>query len=281
MSDGTSGAVLGMSGAERQTLVLWGLLCACLCILITSMNVITRYHVASEHGLAAPIIDEASSAVTTMIAMTECAAFALWQRWKRPPVLIAALAGVIGVLLYSAIHVGGFLLLRSLAYAAVLQASYRFGPFASEFPYELAKDAAACLIATTILRQMLRHEDRRVVAGAPATVMVDIRDGGRLTRVAAAEVLAVRSAGNYAEFILEDGRRPLRRVPLATLEAEFAGLNFVRTHRSWLVNADRVTGLRPQGSGDYLVELAGTEAPVSRRYKEALRVLRGRGVPTA
>lgn len=274
---GANGAIFGMSGAERQTLILWGLLCASLCVLITSMNAITRYHVAPQHGLAPPIIDEASSAVTTMLAMTVCAAFALWLRWKRPPLLIGATVGLFGVLLYSAVHVGGFFLLRSLAYAVLLRDSYRFGPFFSEFPYELAKDAAACVIATAILRQMLRLEDRRVVVGAPQAALVDIRDGGRLTRVAATEILAVRSAGNYAEFILDDGRRPLRRIPLARLEAEMAALGFVRTHRSWLVNAKRVTGLRPHGSGDYDVELGGMEAPLSRRYKLALRLLRENG----
>jgi DNA-binding LytR/AlgR family response regulator len=270
-----------MRGAERQALVLWRLLCVCLCVLITTMNVITRYHVAAEYGLAPPIIDEASSAVTTMMAMAICAAFAFWIHWKHPPLLLAAPVGVLGVLLYSAVHVGGFFLLRSLAYAVLLQESYRFGPFTREFPYELAKDAAACVIATGILWQMLRLEDRRVAPGAPPPAFIDIRDGARLTRVAVAEILAVRSAGNYAEFILEDGRRPLRRVALAALEAEMAGLNFVRTHRSWLVNAERVTGLRPQGSGDYLVEVAGVEAPVSRRYKAALRLLRDNGAASA
>jgi DNA-binding LytR/AlgR family response regulator len=50
---------------------------------------------------------------------------------------------------------------------------------------------------------------------------------------------------------------------------------FVRTHRSWLVNPARVTGLRPEGSGDYAVELGAVEAPLSRRFPQALAALRG------
>ena len=86
--------------------------------------------------------------------------------------------------------------------------------------------------------------------------------------------MAVRSAGNYAEFLLADGRRPLMRTPLAALEARLAPLGFVRTHRSWLVNAARVTGVKPEGSGDYAVELDEVEAPLSRRFREALAILR-------
>jgi DNA-binding LytR/AlgR family response regulator len=40
------------------------------------------------------------------------------------------------------------------------------------------------------------------------------------------------------------------------------------------VNSARVTGLRPEGSGDYAVELGAVEAPLSRRFREALAVLR-------
>lgn len=109
-------------------------------------------------------------------------------------------------------------------------------------------------------------------AQTPASL--DIRDGARLVRALVAEILAVRSAGNYAEFLLADGRRPLMRTSLAEPEARLAPLGFVRTHRSWLVNAASVTGVKPEGSGDYAVELGEVEAPLSRRFREALAILR-------
>ena len=109
-------------------------------------------------------------------------------------------------------------------------------------------------------------------AQTPASL--DIRDGARLVRALVAEILAVRSAGNYAEFLLADGRRPLMRTSLAEPEARLAPLGFVRTHRSWLVNAASVTGVKPEGSGDYAVEPGEVEAPLSRRFREALAILR-------
>jgi len=66
------------------------------------------------------------------------------------------------------------------------------------------------------------------------------------------------------------------RASMAQIEAALAGAGFVRTHRSWLVNAACVRALTAAGSGDFRLELAGgVTAPLSRRYPEALARLRG------
>jgi DNA-binding LytR/AlgR family response regulator len=132
----------------------------------------------------------------------------------------------------------------------------------------------ASIIYYLSLRRSARQAAEQAQA-ASAAPSFDIRDGARLVRVPASEILAVRSAGNYAEFVLADGRRPLTRSSLSALEVQMRALGFLRTHRSWLVNPARVTGLRPEGSGDYAIELGAVEAPLSRRFPQALSVLRG------
>jgi DNA-binding LytR/AlgR family response regulator len=89
------------------------------------------------------------------------------------------------------------------------------------------------------------------------------------------DILAVTSAGNYVEFLLGDGRRLLMRSALSAVESDLADRGFVRTHRSWLVNEKAVTGLTPEGSGDYGVALGSLTAPLSRRFPAALARLRG------
>ena len=108
----------------------------------------------------------------------------------------------------------------------------------------------------------------------PEASTFDIRDGARLTRVKMEEILAVTSAGNYVEFVLGDGRRLLMRAALRGIEQELVPRGFVRTHRSWLVNVSKVTSLKPEGSGDYTVELGKQSVPLSRRFPEALAKLR-------
>ena len=64
------------------------------------------------------------------------------------------------------------------------------------------------------------------------------------------------------------------RSPLSALERELAPRGFLRTHRSWLVNAGQVTALKPEGSGDYAVELQSLTVPLSRRFPQSLAKLK-------
>lgn len=170
-------------------------------------------------------------------------------------------------------HVSGFVALRILAYR-MLGGHYHVGHFWAQFLYELRKDGFSYvmfLAGFALIRHLLRQL-RPAPVSSPATF--DIRDGAKLTRVALSDILAVSSAGNYVEFVLGDGRKLLMRSPLSALESELAGRGFVRTHRSWLVNEKAVTGLNPEGSGDYGVSLGSLNVPLSRRFPDALARLR-------
>ncbi len=154
-------------------------------------------------------------------------------------------------------------------------ARYDFGAFFPNFRYELAKDAlsyALFVSAFALVEHLLRQ---KVLIDTPGqTLSFDIRDGSNLTRVRLNQVLAIGSAGNYVEFVLNDRRRLLMRSSLSALENELGARGFVRTHRSWLVNVGQMTGLKPDGSGDYTVELGSVTVPLSRRFPEALARLR-------
>jgi DNA-binding LytR/AlgR family response regulator len=182
----------------------------------------------------------------------------------------------VAVVAFAALHIGGCVALRNAAFQLVFHEPYVFGPLMTEAPYEFAKDFLAYGVSAAAFWLMLRWRAGAMRPAAERSVPAwfDIRDGARLVRAPIGEILAVRSAGNYAEFVLSDGRRPLMRTSLAGLETRLAAQGFVRTHRSWLVNAARVTGLRPEGSGDYAVELGSLEAPLSRRFPQALAALR-------
>lgn len=177
-----------------------------------------------------------------------------------------------GAVIYSALHVTGFVIMRGAIYA-LHGSTYDFGPIAEGFPYELRKDVLTYLgfAATFWIALRLRQPG----APDPTSRVFDIRDRARIIRVKADDVVGVTAAGNYAEFILADGRRPLMRMTLAKLEAELTPLGLIRTHRSWLVNPVHLTGLEPDGSGDWTVELGAIRAPLSRRYPAALERLRG------
>lgn len=223
-----------------------------------------------------PWVWEISSALTILVAMlipwlataTAPPDEVVAEGWR--PKARFVLIHLVALLAFSALHVAGFVALRSAAYAAFGPGPYEFG---DQFIYELRKDLisyATYVAAFWLIAFLRRRRDEPV-----RPVSFDIRDGGRILRVPVGGIVAVSSAGNYVEFWLADGRRPLMRATLAAIEVELGGFGFVRAHRSWLVNAGAVTGLRPDGSGDWTVELGAVEAPLSRRYPQALERLKG------
>jgi DNA-binding LytR/AlgR family response regulator len=266
-----------MTGEERLWLGRAWLLGACLIAAISVVNVLTIQHDVPKLGVLPPSIWEGSSALVTLVIFAVPAGMAYWMVRQRPRWWFAIPAHLLAVLVYSVLHVSGFVVLRKLAYGVLLHEGYDFGPISTEFPYEFRKDMMSYGLATIIywlaLRRSAQHPSGASVETPPATF--DIQDGARMIRVPVAELLAVRSAGNYVEFVLADDRRPLMRSSLAAIQDSLSRHGFVRSHKSWLVNKARVTGLKPEGSGDYAIELGALEVPLSRRFPEALAALRG------
>jgi hypothetical protein len=269
-----SGDALGTSGTLRRTFLYTFAMAAVTVAAVNTLNVITMSHEEPELGLAAPVVWEATSWLTLMAFFwIPWVAFRLAPPGVRPRWKL--FAHVPGVLLFSLAHVGGFILLRDLVYRAAGD-RYEFGAFLPHFFYELRKDTLGYglfIAGFALVAHLLRQQ--QLIEAPGQTFTFDIRDGAKLTRVSLSDILAVASAGNYVEFVLRDGRRLMMRSSLSGLEDELKPRGFLRTHRSWLVNAARMTALRPDGSGDYTIELDGLRVPLSRRYPEALARLRG------
>ncbi|MEI9887202.1 MAG: LytTR family DNA-binding domain-containing protein [Rhizomicrobium sp.] len=267
---GTSGALSGTDGTGWRAFLYTFAAVAVIVGTIDIVSVITIVHERPQQGLAGPIVWEGSSWVT-WLAFTWIA----WIAFRLAPPLGGARWRVlavhpIGAVLFSLAHVAGFVALRKLVYW-LAGTAYDYGAFWPHFAYEFGKDVFgyALMIAAFALNEHLL-----LLYARTAPALYTIRDGARITRVAFSDILAVASAGNYVEFVLRDGRKLLMRSPLGALEAELAPRGFVRVHRSWLVNAMQMTGLEPEGSGDYTVALGNLQVPLSRRFPEALAKLR-------
>jgi len=268
-----SGDALGTSGRLRRTFVYSFSSTAVLVGVINLLNVISVRRDAPDVGLLAPLIWEGSSLVTLL-----CFFWIPWLAWRFAPPLVRPRARLLvhipADLAFSLGHVLGFIGLRKLVYW-LLGAHYNFGDFWTHYAYELAKDSlgyALFVAGFTLFDHLLRQQTLIETPGQ--TLTFDIRDGGKFTRVRLDELLAIASAGNYVEFMLRDGRRLLMRSPLTALETELSPRGFLRTHRSWIVNAKHVTALKPEGSGDYSIELGSLSVPLSRRFPDALARLK-------
>ena len=273
----------GMSGELRVTkslklspLALAFLTIAAFVALVDTFNVFTAIHDAADHGqrLSAwePAVWESTSGIATLLA---CGIIYGAIRLAPPTsvqwpkfILVHALASLI----FSGLHVILMNGMRVGIYAA-LGHHYRFDE--SGFIYEYRKDLIAYIVWATIFWLFTRPGTDAHEASAENERVVAIQDGKRLMRIATSDILAIRAAGNYVEFVLADGRTPLVRKSLHQAHDELGADNFIRTHRSWLVNMRYVRSIVSVGAGDFRIELdGGAEAPLSRRFPEALARLK-------
>lgn len=110
------------------------------------------------------------------------------------------------------------------------------------------------------------------VRDAPAPAVIRVNAAGSLNLVPASNITHFQGAGDYVELHLTDGRRILHNGALAQLENDLPP-NFLRVHRSFIVNTDFVKSLSRESSGvGALVLSNGAEIPVSRRTMPRVRV---------
>jgi two-component system LytT family response regulator len=102
-----------------------------------------------------------------------------------------------------------------------------------------------------------RYLNRMIVKGDGASVLVQVKD-----------VDYFESAGNYIRICVGRDRYLLRET-MNALETGLDPEHFVRIHRSFIVNLDRVKGFEPYFHGDYVVRLHdGRSLTLSRTFRD-------------
>ena len=104
-----------------------------------------------------------------------------------------------------------------------------------------------------------------------------VKSGGRVVFLRAADIDWIEAAGNYVT--LHVGRdRHMLRATMNSLEPKLDSEEFVRIHRSTIVNLDRVKEMHPWFHGEQVVILKdGTQLPVGRVYRNRLHEYAGGG----
>lgn len=95
-----------------------------------------------------------------------------------------------------------------------------------------------------------------------------VKSVGRVFFLKTEEIDYIEAAGNYLK--LHVGREShMIRETMNGIEVKLDPAQFMRIHRSTVVNVDRIKELHPMFSGDYSVILRdGTELALSRNYRE-------------
>lgn len=194
---------------------------------------------------------------------------------------------LLGSVAWSLVHVTGMVWLREWVYWL---RGFHYQP-GDTWPvrsvYEYLKDVRTFFTVVTVSHFVDWFDRRRkgeahlLVApdDAPPVEPVErperflVRKLGREFLIATADVEWVQASGNYVNLRVRGHDYPLRST-LAGLEARLDPQQFVRVHRSYLVNLSQVASIEPLDSGDARVHLRdGTAVPCSRSYRASLREL--------
>jgi two-component system LytT family response regulator len=104
----------------------------------------------------------------------------------------------------------------------------------------------------------------------PSPDRIAVRNNGRVVFVKLTDIDWIEAADNYA--CLHCGREThILRETMNDLEARLDPAQFIRVHRSSIVNLDRVRELQPWFRGDYRVVLRdGTQLTLTKNHREKL-----------
>ena len=146
-----------------------------------------------------------------------------------------------------------------LTILAALAAAFSDAWRRAAFRYrEVSRDKEALEKDIDALRGQLERQQSAVPDAI--SVKVDLM----LTRIPLDEILYVRSDGDYVVIARADGSRPMTLMTLKALEKQLPAERFCRVHRSWLVNIDRISGLK-----DGKILVADTAIPLADSCKPA------------
>lgn len=230
-----------------------------------------------------PVSWESSSALAMLILVP----FLVWLS-RRVPLALGGLHKVVALYLltslaFSAAHVLLMVGFRHGAYAFMSE-QYQFGPWPRELLYEYLKDARtffASLFVIELYRFALRrlHGEARLLDTAehepprqhPERFLVKML--GREYLVPTDQIEWARASGNYVNLHVGARDYPLRST-LSGLAKRLDPARFLQTHRSWLVNIEKIREIEPLESGDARIKMTdGTFIPCSRKYRDKLKAL--------
>jgi two-component system LytT family response regulator len=147
-------------------------------------------------------------------------------------------------------------------------------------PVEPARLAAALDRAAERLRTHApgpSPQELSVAARPPGRTLerVLIREEGRVHVLPVERIDFVEAQDDYLSFV-SGGKRQRKQQTMAEIEAQLDRARFVRIHRSFLLNIERLARIEPYAKDSWLAFLSdGTKLPVSRSGYSRLKELIG------
>lgn len=135
-------------------------------------------------------------------------------------------------------------------------------------PYTLARLKQAVDKAREQLR--LRRLDQQEQQRLQAAPSVQLRIDGQTRNILLDDILCFEAIKDYVRLTTSDGHRHMVLSTLSSMETLLPAEFFVRTHRSYIININKVSAFSPQ----QVTLCDGQSIPVGRTYKDVIDRLR-------
>ena len=100
---------------------------------------------------------------------------------------------------------------------------------------------------------------------------IAIRDGNKISFVKVEDIIWIEADNQYIKLHTAT-RSHLLRESLTGMESQLDGRNFVRVHRSGIVNINFIDNLESHFNGEYIITMSnGSAVKLSKTYREALK----------
>jgi two-component system LytT family response regulator len=109
---------------------------------------------------------------------------------------------------------------------------------------------------------------------ASAEKRLIIKSGGRVVFIQLDEIEFIEAAANYVRLFVTGKNAYLFRESIGRMADKLDPAQFIRIHRSYIVNISKIKELQPCNNGEFMVALRnGKELPCSRFYRHSLESL--------
>lgn len=184
--------------------------------------------------------------------------------------------------LFSLIHSFGMVAIRKLTYQ-FYGSKYEFGHWPTELFYEYRKDVMTYFIIIALLyvyqliinqlegiASLLKNDDNSDLPIGNIDKLL-IKKKGREYLINLLDVSTIEAGGNYVYIHANNQVYPMRETML-NITKKLNGKQFIRVHRSYIVNIEFVQEIIQSETGEYRILLSNKQnIPLSRKYRSSLK----------
>ena len=221
------------------------------------------------------ITEQVTSAIVVLLLVPAVAWWLSRFPLQRGRLVVAAAGHIIGSVLFAIAHYFLMIGLRFMVFG-IAGERYVFSDFwFRNLVVEYQKDIKIYVVTVGIIAayRYVRSTRTRAPAATVAADRLVVQTGKGETIIRRDDIEYLEAARNYVTVSTQE-RDFLVRNTLAKLEEQLAPGQIVRTHRSYLVNIDKIEEIRATETGGHEIHLqSGKTVPLSRGYRDKFRSL--------